>query len=199
MSFREIKFDCFNEIIVPALDSFYAEPRDQDLIARNASERAIAANIYFKANAYLAQKQDTNQGMDDLVIDIEYNRNAEGSKEVFVKCGFCDKHDCFINQRYLQYTTSSPDMIIHHRGFNDNNQVVIEFKKVSNRNNKERDADKAKLIYFTCQRKYLEHNEDDYQYRSGFFIDLDIDRYSVTTYQDATYDVPRYRQEDRWE
>ncbi len=198
MSFRDNHFNWLEEIIIPAIDLFYAEPKDQDLIARNASERAIAANIYFKANAYLAQKKDTNQGMDDLVIDIEYNRNAEGSKEVFVKCGFCDKHDCFINQKHLQYTTSSPDMVIHHRGFNDNNQVVIEFKKVSNRNNKERDDDKAKLIYFTCQRKYLEHNEVDYQYHTGYFIDLGIDRYFVTTYQDTAYDDPRCRQGGVW-
>jgi hypothetical protein len=198
MSFREIQFDCFNKIIVPALDLFYSEPRDQDLIVRNASERAIVANIYFKANAYLAQQQHTNQGIDDLVIDIEYNRNAKGSKKVFEKCGFCDIQDCFINQRHLQYTTSSPDMIIHHRGFNDNNQVVIEFKKVSNRNNKERDDDKAKLIYFTCQQPFPDHENENYQYHIGFFIDLDLATYSVTTYHDANCDAPRIRQGGVW-
>lgn len=198
MSFNEVQFDCFNEIIVPALDSFYAEPRDQDLIARNASERAIVANIYCKANAFLTQKKEANQGLDDLVIDIEYNRNGEGSKEVFGKCDFCSKQDCFIKQRRLQYTTSSPDMIVHHRGFNGNNQVVLEYKKVSNRNNKERDDDKAKLIYFTCQQPFPDHENENYQYRIGFFIDLDLASYSVTTYQNASYGAVRIRQGGVW-
>jgi len=198
MSFREVQFDCFNELIVPALDSFYAEPRDQDLIARNASERAIVANIYSKANAFFTQKKEANQGLDDLVIDIEYNRNGEGSKEVFGKCDFCNKQDCFIKQRHHQYTTSSPDMIIHHRGFNDNNQVVIEFKKVRNRDNRERCDDKAKLIYFTCQRPFPDHEDENYQYRIGFFIDLDRDKYFVTTYEDTDSDEPRTRQGGVW-
>ena len=198
MSFRDIHFDCFREIIVPALDLFYAEPRDQDLIARNVNERAIVANIYSKANAFFTQKNETNQELDDLVIDIEYNRNGENSKEVFGKCDFCNKQDCFIKQRHLQYTTSSPDMIIHHRGFNDNNQVVFEYKKVSNRNNEERDDDKAKLIYFTCQQPFPNHEDENYQYNLGFFIDIGLDRYSVTTYQDASHDISRCRQGGAW-
>ena len=199
MSFREIQIDWLEEIIVPAIDLFYAVPKDQDLIARNASERAIVANIYCKANANLAQKQETNQWLEDLVIDIEYNRNYEGAKEVFVKCEFCNNHDCFINQRGLHYTTSSPDMIIHHRGFNDNNQVVIEFKKVSYTDKRERCDDKAKLIYFTCQQPFLNHEEENYQYHIGFFIDLGIESYSVTTFQDATFIVTRDRKGGSWE
>lgn len=198
MSFRDIHLDCFREIIVPALDLFYAEPRDQDLIVRNVSERAIVANIYSKANAFFTQNKETNQELDDLVIDIEYNRNGENSKEVFGKCDFCNKQDCFIKQRHLQYTTSSPDMIIHHRGFNDNNQVVFEYKKVSNRNNKERDDDKAKLIYFTCQQPFQDHENENYQYRIGFFIDLDLATYSVTTYKNANFGAPRIRQGGVW-
>ena len=198
MSFRDNQFNWLEEIIIPAIDSFYSEPKDRDLIQRNANERTVVANIYCKVNSILNEKQNFTEELQNLGIDIEYNRNAEGSKEVFVKCGFCDKHDCFINQKHLQYTTSSPDMIIHHRGFNDNNQVVIEFKKVSNRNNKERDDDKAKLIYFTCQRKYLEHNEKDYQYHIGYFIVLGIDRYFVTTYQDTIFGDPGIRQGGVW-
>jgi hypothetical protein len=198
MSFREIQFNCFNEIIVPALDWFYSEPRDQDLIARNASERAIVANIYSKVNTSFTQKKEAIQELDDLVIDIEYNRNGENSKEVFGKCDFCNKKDCFIKQRHFQYTTSLPDMIIHHRGFNDNNQVIFEYKKVSNRNNKDREDDKAKLIYFTCQQPFQDHENENYQYRIGFFIDLDLTTYSITTYQNANYGAPRIRQGGVW-
>ncbi|HAE85543.1 MAG TPA: hypothetical protein DCG78_03415 [Anaerolineaceae bacterium] len=197
MSFKNIQFDWL-EVIIPAIDLLYSTPNDKDLIRRNANERTIVANIYSKANTFFTQKKEANQGLDDLVIDIEYNRNGEGSKEVFGKCDFCNNQDCFIKQRHLQYTTSSPDMIIHHRGFNDNNQVIIEFKKVSNKNSRERDDDKAKLIYFTCQQPFPNHEDENYQYHIGFFIDLDIDRYCVTTYQDATHDVPRCRQRGAW-
>jgi hypothetical protein len=198
MSFKNIQFDWLEEVIIPAIDLLYSTPKDRDLIQRNANERTIVANIYCKVNAILYQMQSTNQKLASLDIDTEYNRNGEGSKEVFVKCDFCNKQYCFIKQRPLQYTTSSPDMIIHHRGSNDNNQVIIEFKKVSNRSNKKRDDDKAKLIYFTCQRPFPNHEKENYQYRIGFFIDLDTNRYSVTTYQDARFGDPRYRQEGKW-
>ena len=198
MSFENIQFDWLEEVIIPAIDLLYSTPKDRDLIQRNANERTIVANIYCKANAILYQMQSTNQKLASLDIDIEYNRNYADSKMVYEKCKSCPNEGCFIKESNYQLTDSSPDMIIHHRGLNDNNQVIIEFKKVSNRSNRERDDDKAKLIYFTCQRKYLEHNEVDYQYHTGYFIDLGIDRYFVTTYQDTAYDDPRCRQGGVW-
>jgi hypothetical protein len=197
MSFKNIQFDWL-EVIIPAIDLLYSTPNDKDLIRRNANERTIVANIYCKVNVILYQMQSTNQELADLGIDIEYNRNDVNPKRVYEKCGSCQKANCFIKERNFQLTESSPDMIIHHRGLNDNNQVIIEFKKVSNRNNRERDDDKAKLIYFTCQRPFPNHEDENYQYHIGFFIDLDIDRYCVTTYQDATHDVPRCRQRGAW-
>jgi hypothetical protein len=89
-------------------------------------------------------------------------------------------------------------MIIHQRGSNENNQVVIEYKKVSNPLAQERDADKAKLIYFTCQQPFPDHENENYQYPIGFFIDLDIDRYFLTTYRDTQSDEPRTRQGGIW-
>lgn len=198
MSFKNIHFDWLEEVIIPAIDLLYSTPNDRDLIRRNANERTIVANIHCKVNAILNQMQSTNQKLANLGIDIEYNRNGEGTKEVFGKCDFCKIQDCFIKQRHLQYTTSLPDMIIHHRGFNDNNQVVIEYKKVSNNDREKRDADKAKLIYFTCQKPFPNHENENYQYRIGFFIDLDDDSYSVTTYLDANHGAPRIRQGGDW-
>ncbi len=198
MSFRDINFNCLEEIIIPAIDSFYNEPKDRDLIQRDANERTIVANIYSKANSTLNEKQNTTKELGNLGIDIEYNRNYVDPKKVYEKCNSCQRQGCLIKQRNLHPTTSSPDMIIHQRGSNEDNQVVIEYKKSSNKNAQDRDDDKAKLIYFTCQQPFLHHEDENYQYHIGFFIDLDIDRYSVTTYQDATYDVPRYRQGGVW-
>jgi len=199
MSFRDINFDCLEEIIIPAIDSFYNEPKDRDLIQRDASERAIVANIYRKAYSTLNEKQNTTKELGNLGIDIEYNRNYANPKRVYEKCGMCPNEGCFIKVKNLQHTVSSPDMIIHHRGFNDNNQVVIEYKKVSNNDREERDADKAKLIYFTCQRPFPDHENENYQYHIGYFIDLGIDRYFVTTYQDTIFGDPGIRLGGIWE
>lgn len=198
MSFRNIQFDWLEEVIIPAIDLLYSTPNDRDLIRRNANERTIVANIYCKVNAILYQMQSTNQELANLGIDIEYNRNDVNPKRVYEKCGSCQKANCFIKERNFQLTVSSPDMIIHHRGFNDNNQAIIEFKKVSNREDDERDTDKAKLIYFTCQQPFPNHENENYQYCIGFFIDLDTDKYSITTYQDASFGDPRYRQGGEW-
>jgi hypothetical protein len=198
MSFRELHLDWLEEIIIPAIDSFYSEPQGRDLIQRGASERTVVANIYCKANAILHEKQTINNDLENLEIDIEYNRNYEKPKRVYEKCKMCPNEGCFIKVRSLHHTVSSPDMIIHHRGFNDNNQVVIEYKKVSNRNNRERDDDKAKLIYLTCQKPFPHHEDENYQYHIGFFIDLDIDRYFVTTYRDTHSDEPRTRRGGEW-
>jgi len=198
MSFRELHFDWFEEIIVPSIDLLYSTPKDRDLLQHHMNERTVVANIYCKANSILNEKQTINNDLENLGIDIEYNRNYETPKWVYKKCGMCLNEGCFNKVRKLQYTVSSPDMIIHHRGFNDNNQVVLEYKKVSNRNNKERNADKAKMIYFTCQQPFPDHENENYQYPIGFFIDLDIDRYFLTTYRDTQSDEPRTRQGGIW-
>ena len=193
MSFRDIHFNWLEEIIIPAIDSFYNEPKDGDLIQRDVNERTVVANIYCKANSILDEKQNFTKELQYFGIDIEYNRNYADSKRVYEKCGSCQKTDCFIKERNLHHTISSPDMIIHKRGSNDGNQVVIEFKKTSNAYAQERNADKTKLIYFTCQQPFPLHEEENFQFQIGFFIDLDIDRYSVTAYQDADHDAPRLR------
>ena len=129
--------------------------------------------------------------MDDLVIDIEYNRNYYDQKLIFGKCMLCHKGNCSNKIENHKETNSYPDMIIQDRGSNDNKQVIIEFKKARNKKDCERSNDEAKLVYFTCQELYKNHEEKDYQFRIGFFIDLDKESYSVTTYQNINSDKPR--------
>ena len=198
MSYKEINFDWLEEIIVPSIDSFYRSSKDRDLLERDINERTIVANIYCKATSIFIEKQNTTIGLENLGIDIEYNRNYSDSKRVNKKCGLCKNEGCFIKERNLQHAVSSPDMIFHQRGSNENNLVLIEFKKVSNPDSDGRDTDTAKLIYFTCQQPYPDHENENYQFHIGFFIELDIDRYSVTSYQDATDVVSQRRQGGVW-
>lgn len=198
MSFRDIHFSWLEEIIIPAIDLVDSTPKDRDLIQRDANERTIVANIYCKANSILHQKQSKNNELDHLSIDLEYNRNYVDSKKAFEKCCSCHNNDCFIMQEGFHTEKIYPDMLIHQRGLNMNNQVAIEFKKASNQDKEERNADKAKLIYLTCQQPFPQNEDKNYKFHFGFFIDLDIDTYSVTTYQDANYKVQRIRQGGVW-
>jgi hypothetical protein len=198
MSFRIYHINWLEVVIAPAIDLLYSTPTDTELIRRDTNERTSVANIHSKVNGIFSQIQSENQQFANLRFDIEYNRNYEHTKRIFEKCGFCHIENCFIKERNQLRTNSSPDMILHQRGSNEDNQVVIEFKKTSNVRIQERDLDKAKLIYFTCQQSFLDRDDEDYKYQIGFFIDLDEDRYSLNTYQDTTYDDPRVRYGGRW-
>lgn len=198
MSFRTYHINWLEDVITPGIDLLYNTPSDIELIHRNTNERTIVGNIHNKLNQILNQLQRENHQIANLIFDIEYNRNFENTKRIFGKCASCHLENCFIKERNYSRTNSSPDMILHHRGSNEDNQVVIEFKKTRNNSTQERDLDKAKLIYFTCQQPFLDHEEEDYKYQIGFFIDLDRENYSVTTFHDATFDDPRVRYGGGW-
>ena len=196
MSYRRLEFDLFEKIIVPAIDSFYTTSKDKDLLDRDASERAIVANIYCKMNL-LFQKSDT--ALQYLSIDYEYNRNLLDTKKAYLKCNLCKLNTCIkLPYSNLDEADIVPDIIIHKRGSNEDNQVVIEFKKVKNRDEKQRKNDIAKLTYLTCQQQYEDKEDFDYKYQLGYFIDLDTDSYLVTSYTDAHLLGTRKRKEGRW-
>ena len=198
MTYKNIDFDWLEKIIVPAIDSLYSTQNDKDLLERNAGERTIVAKIYCNANAIFQEEKRINSDIEDLDIDIEYNRNFFESKEVFEKCDNCTNSDCPNIKKRFMITTSSPDFIIHNRGTNNNNQVIIEFKKVKNTNKGERLGDMKKLTYFTCQKPFPRQEKKNYKYRIGYFIDLDENKFSITTYQDALCNSKRCRQNGEW-
>jgi hypothetical protein len=125
---------------------------DLSLMERKANERSIAFRfgLYFNENIRASSFAEDP----DLTIDFDYNRNLDNVKNMH---GFNDRHGVY------------PDIILHHRGFNDKNVVVIEFKGKWNRNNRARRDDFRKLIEFTHP------DRNDYQYGLGVFIDLGYD------------------------
>lgn len=147
MTLTELQITELKEIINDALEWLYDE--DILLIQNRTHERSIAFRfgLYFD-NLFL----DSTFGKDeDLTIDFDYNRNGGNVKNME---GFSEIHGIF------------PDIIIHHRGFNDKNILVVEFKGTWNRNNSARKDDFRKLEGFT-------HREiNDYQYGLGAFVDL---------------------------
>ncbi|MBK8055951.1 MAG: hypothetical protein IPK35_22450 [Saprospiraceae bacterium] len=129
--------------IASALERVYSQ--DFSLIERRAHERSIS----FRFGLYFSEIIElTSFGDDaDLTIDAEYNRNLHNTKNME---GFNAPQGIL------------PDIILHHRGFNDKNIVVIEFKGYWSGNGR----DDEKLRGFTHQ----EFN--DYQYGLGLFIRL---------------------------
>lgn len=129
--------------IASALERVYAN--DLSLIEREAHERSIA----FRFGLYFSEvvAQTSFGGDDELTIDFDYNRNQYNAKNMH---GFNPKHGVL------------PDVILHHRGFNDKNIVVIEFKGYWSGNGNDHD----KLCGFTHQQ------QNDYHYGLGAFIRL---------------------------
>ena len=150
-----------NEIkgaIASALERVYNI--DFSLIEREAHERSIAFRFGLYFSRIMAQ---TSFGADtELTIDLEYNRNQNNVKNMD---GFNPKHGVF------------PDVIFHHRGFNDKNVVVIEFKGYWSGNGLDHD----KLCGFTNQEA------NDYHFGLGVFIRLErnLDECEINYYKNG--------------
>jgi len=113
-----------------ALETFFV--KDQPLLARNASERAIAAKLthYFVP---------LFKGYD---VDSEYNRHGLHPKAVELP------HECGEGGKKLIV----PDIVVHRRGNDDHNLLVIEMKKQNNRES--RDCDRAKILAMKRELSY---------------------------------------------
>ncbi|MCE4065777.1 hypothetical protein LXM63_11785 [Chryseobacterium gleum] len=129
--------------IIFALTKLYNQ--DISLIERQAHERSSVFRFGLYFSEIIAQ---TSFGADnELTIDFDYNRNGENIKDM---AGFNPKHGIF------------PDIVLHHRGFNDKNIVVIEFK--GHWSGKGRDDEKLK--------GFTSEIVNDYHYGLGVFVRL---------------------------
>jgi len=196
-----LDFNWLERIVLPAINKFYKTPEDRALIMRPNSrgqniglaERNIVSNIFYYMKRFLVRNQEIGVIPQYLSIDNEYNRNYDNPKSAYVKdkCGSCNKNDCIAKQISMgnEKKDMIPDIIVHKRYSNENNLVVIEFKKISNTDNEARDDDFAKLTYFTCKEPFgngsERKEETNYKYDLGYFIDLGVDSYEITTFKDG--------------
>ena len=146
-----IEKEYIEEIIVRALQSLYAN--DQYLIAHYSQnneggnpvhnhERTIVSQF----GRYLENIIHTpNTPLSEHHLDCEYNRNMDMVKAL----------PSFLNGVY-------PDLIIHERGSNYNNVLVMEFKTWWNHNT---GRDKDKLAEFTDL-------DGEYQYEYGVLVTI---------------------------
>lgn len=107
---------------------------DSPLLEFDVNERTVSHQlaIYIKSE------------FSDWDVDCEYNRNHDDIKRLRLPREKVDSDDTFAQ-------TVFPDIIIHHRG-TDENLVVIEIKKSSNPQSPDRDF--QKLTAFKSQLGY---------------------------------------------
>lgn len=113
-----------------------------DMIFRGGMEQAISFHIGLYMYKYI-KKRNWLKGYD---IDMEYNKNGDMGKVI-----------------PSRPNGARPDIIIHQRGLNDWNVLMIEVKGWWNKTS--RDNDRDKLRDFTDQ-------QGEYKYGLGVFLDL---------------------------
>lgn len=135
--------------------------KDLILFEKQVHERAIAFRfaIYF-------QELIRNTEFGDLDLDFEYNKR-EGDSKITPS----------------RPNGSCPDLILHKRGSQDQNTLVLEFKCVWSK--ADRDGDFNKLIDYT-----LQNVENGYYYGLGIFLELGKAREQVRVviFQDGSYE-----------
>jgi len=127
-------------VITNCIDQLYLN--DAALINRRGMERSAS----FRFAVYLHDSINEIEWLNGLQVDIEYNKNG------------------LIPKRIPRRPNGvRPDLIIHSRGNNDANMLVVEIKGWWN--NKPRENDRIKLEDFTSE-------DGEYKYGLGVFLDL---------------------------
>ena len=91
------------------------EEEDRHLLMIDVSERCIAARLAMYLREYFA----------DYDVDVEYNRHGTDKKKLY---DLVDKYDRS-RARDDEGQRVLPDVIVHRRGNDDSNLLIIEMKK----------------------------------------------------------------------
>jgi len=132
-----------------SLIKLYAKEYELICTTRNKTETHNSEmGIVNHFSSYLRNELARNRIFEGYNVDCEYNRNMEYVKDL---------------PSFPQGTR--PDLIIHDRGFNKANLLVVEFKGWWNMTHKEVESDKQKIREFMDKR-------GKYKYGFGLFIML---------------------------
>lgn len=134
-------------ILKTALGELYK--KDKELIDRSVNERDLAFRLGLHMNPLL----QANEQLKTLDLDIDYNKNGEKPKRT-----------------PRRPKGAVPDLIIHKRGNNNTNTLVVEIKGWWNKQSRQDDF--IKLEDFI-------HQEGEYKYGLGAFAELGKDNFSL--------------------
>lgn len=141
-----------HRIVRSALRAFFLN--DSDLLRRDANERSITHKL----------AEHLQMQFEHLDVDCEYNRHGDGVKRLAAILPPDDtRTDC------TDAKTVYPDIIVHKRGCDGSNALVIEVKKSSGG---DANRDKRKLRMFTSP---LDPDEFRYGYSLGMLLVFDVD------------------------
>lgn len=131
---------------------------ERELLDRNVSERTLADHLA----RFIREDVST-----DFSVDVEYNRHVDDPKRL-------DLPPREHPDEEPQATIVSPDIVVHVRGTDDHNLLVLEVKKPGG----DLDYDERKLRAFREQLKYrytahiiLGRNPDDEIIQEVIWID----------------------------
>ncbi|ELP1878800.1 hypothetical protein QU233_004325 [Vibrio vulnificus] len=133
-----------SQYVIASLRQFIA--RDRYLLEVNANERSLT----HRRGMYLQAQ------FEHYDVDCEFNRDGHDPKELYIGTEETDVYDD-------NAMTVYPDIIVHRRGSNDDNLLVIEFKKSSSRVSNSKDMTK------------LHAYKRDLHYRYALFVELGTD------------------------
>ena len=112
------------------------EHADCHLLVVNVSERCIAARLAMYLREYFV----------DYDVDVEYNRHGPDVKQLHEVVQDCPRDRDDEGQSVL------PDVVVHRRGGDDSNLLVIEMKKSSNQSRM--DSDRKRIRAFCKELGY---------------------------------------------
>lgn len=120
--------------------------RDRDLFVRDVNERSITHRL-----AMYMQEE-----FPELTVDCEYNRNHDNVKKLVFYPRTVETND-------TDAKTVFPDIVVHTRGTNEQNLLVLEAKKCSNRQN----SDRKKLEAFRTDANLRYQHAVFVEFRTG--------------------------------
>ena len=144
-----------HEKVGNALRDFFCE--DKDLLCRDVNERSVTHKL-----AEHLQRQ-----FKGLKVDCEYNRHRIAVKRLNVDLVRAE-HEC-TETHCAKDPMVYPDIVVHERGCDRNNLLVIEVKKSNARVTSNAICDQAKLREFTKPKP-----KGEYGYKLGLFLEFDV-------------------------
>lgn len=152
MELTEDQFSKLISLVNQGLDQLYE--RDIFLLDNRVHERAIA----FRFALYFSELIKGTE-FDGLDLDFEYNKREDDYKTT-----------------PSRPNGSYPDLILHRRGIQDQNVLIIEFKCAWNSSSRSGDIEKL-------QEYTLQNLENGYYYGLGIFLEFVGERDEVRIFQ----------------
>lgn len=164
-----VTFAKVKQLIDHALIEFYTN--DSILLEYDTEDNAVAERcMVFRIGWYMLNRMKSIKNLSWADLDCEYNRNFSDPKCMYIVDAGSNK---------TKKKNVVPDLLIHKRRSNENNLLVIEFKK-GDPDPDDRDKDIQKLTYFTDPGR-------EYTYSYGLYIELHRNNAVIQVYREGEH------------